>query len=200
MRSSHPTRERLIATMVELLDGDDPEHVTADEVLIKSGISKGSLYHHFEDYEDLVEAALVFRFHRNVDVTIEKLTHILGTSGSQQEFVAQLKELNLWAQNPERRPYRLERARAAGLTFSSPRFEKSLGIEQLRLTQAFADLFVEAQNKNWVRPELDPMAGAVFIQAYTLGRVVDDISPQKVSPSAWNSLVDDVVDRLFVIQ
>jgi hypothetical protein len=34
---------------------------------------------------------------------------------------------------------------------------------------------------------------AVFIQAYTLGRVVDDISSHKVDQQAWVDLVQKVV-------
>lgn len=184
--------------MVELLDGDDPEHVTADQVLQLSGISKGSLYHHFEDYEDLVEAALIYRFSRTVDESIIALTNVLISSQTKDELVLQLTEFNKQVQHPERRQYRLERARAAGMAFSSPRFEESLGLEQQRLTAAFMDLVTEAQHKGWFRKELDPLATAVFVQAYTIGRLIDDISPEKVSPEAWNALVQDFVTRVLV--
>lgn len=195
---SHPTRERLIATMVELLDGDDPEHVTADQVLQQSGISKGSLYHHFEDYEDLVEAALVYRFSRTVDDSIALLTNVVTDSQTQEDVVTKLREFNSFVHDPSRRQYRLERARAAGMAFSSPRFEQVLGEEQERLTFAFMDLIREAQNRGWFRKELDPLATAVFIQAYTIGRLVDDISPQKVSPQEWNNIVDEVLTRVLL--
>ena len=41
------------------------------------------------------------------------------------------------------------------------------------------------------------MAGAVFIQAYTLGRVVDDISAEKVDPEKWKDLIHEVIDALI---
>ncbi len=195
---SHPTRDRLIATMVELLDGDDPEHVTADQVLQLSGISKGSLYHHFEDYEDLVEAALIYRFSRTVDESIIALMNILTSSQTKDDLVQQLTEFNRHVHDPGRRKFRLERARAAGMAFSSPRFEEALGLEQQRLTSAFEDLVTDAQHKGWFRKELDPLAAAVFVQAYTIGRLIDDISPEKVSPEGWNALVQDFVTRVLV--
>ena len=37
----------------------------------------------------------------------------------------------------------------------------------------------------------------MLIQAYTVGRVVDDISPEPVDPEAWSSLVLMIVDRVF---
>lgn len=198
-KTSHPTRDRLIATMVELLDGSDPEHITADQVLTASGVSKGSLYHHFEDFEDLLEAALIARFSVNVDATIDGLAQILATVSSRDEMLAALREVNKYNQAQSRASFRLERARAAGLTYSSPRFHAALGAEQQRLTDAFTDLFIEAQNKGWMSENADARAAAVFVQAYTVGRVVDDIAPDKVDPEAWINLIMDVVDKAILI-
>lgn len=197
-KSSHPTRDRLIETMAELLDGSDPEHITADQVLTASGVSKGSLYHHFEDFEDLLEAALISRFSVNVDATIDGLAKILATVKSREELVSALREANAHDQAQSRTKFRLERARAAGLTYSSPRFHDALGIEQQRLTDAFTDLFIEAQNKGWMSPDINPRAAAVFVQAYTVGRVVDDIAPEKVDPQAWVDLLMTVIDKAIL--
>lgn len=197
-KTSHPTRDRLIATMVELLDGSDPEHITAEQVLTVSGVSKGSLYHHFEDFENLLEAALIARFSVNVDATIDALSQLLGTVNSREDLLAALRVINTYNQAQDRASFRLERARAAGLTYSSPRFHTALGLEQQRLTEAFTDLFIEAQNKGWMSAEIDARAAAVFVQAYTVGRVVDDISPEKVDPDAWISLVMNVVDKAIL--
>lgn len=194
-KSSHPTRDRLIATMMELLDGSDPEHITADQVLSASGVSKGSLYHHFEDFEDLLEASLVARFSVNVDANIDALALILATVDSRESLISSLRTLTQESQAQSRSNFRLERARAAALTYSSPRFHAALGAEQQRLTDAFTDLFSEAQNKGWMSTSVDARAAAVFVQAYTVGRVVDDIAPVKVDPDAWIGLIMNVIDK-----
>ena len=197
-KSSHPTRDRLIETMAELLDGSDPEHITADQVLTTSGVSKGSLYHHFEDFEDLLEAALISRFSVNVDSTIDGLAQILATVESREELLFALRQTNAHDQAQSRAKFRLERARAAGLTYSSPRFHDALGVEQQRLTDAFTDLFTEAQNKGWMSRDINPMAAAVFVQAYTVGRVVDDIAQEKVDPETWTDLIMMVIDKAIL--
>jgi AcrR family transcriptional regulator len=149
-KPSHPTRERLIETMATLLDGEDTEHITADQVLTISGISKGSLYHHFEDFDELLEASLIRRFSQNVDLSIAALLNIVATAKSRDELLTMVQALNAHEQDAARAPFRLERARAAGLTHSSPRFTLALGVEQERLTDAFTDLIAEGQNKGWV--------------------------------------------------
>jgi hypothetical protein len=134
----------------------------------------------------------------NVDATIDALAQLLGTVNSREDLLTALRVINTYNQAQERASFRLERARAAGLTYSSPRFHKALGLEQQRLTEAFTDLFIEAQNKGWMSESIDARAAAVFVQAYTVGRVVDDISPEKVNPEAWINLVMNVVDKAIL--
>ena len=63
----HPTRTKLIQTTVTLLDEFRPAEITVDMILHESEISKGSLYHHFQDVEELFEAAEISRFIDSVD-------------------------------------------------------------------------------------------------------------------------------------
>ena len=57
----HPTKTALIEATRELLETNARKDISTEQILNKSGISKGSLYHHFEDLEELVEAAMLLR-------------------------------------------------------------------------------------------------------------------------------------------
>lgn len=197
-KSPHPTRERLIDTVVVMLDGDHPDKINVDDVLLKSGISKGSLYHHFEDFNDLIESALVRRFSRTVDSSIDAITTLVAQATSQQEALDGLHEITIATQAQDRAPMRFERARALGMAGWNPRFQKVLGEEQRRLTEALTDLFREAQHKGWMNDAFDPHAAAVLIQAYTLGQVVNDIDDEPMSRDAWNALIRRLIERVFV--
>ena len=50
---THPTKAKLIETVVELLDQHPVEAITLDQILEMSKISKGSMYHHFADFDDI---------------------------------------------------------------------------------------------------------------------------------------------------
>jgi hypothetical protein len=69
-------------------------------------------------------------------------------------------------------------------------------VEQERLTNTLVDAIEIAQEKGWVRTDLDARAIAVFLQAYTLGRAVDDVAVTKVDPEAWNKLIRAVTEPL----
>lgn len=193
----HPTRERLILTTVALLDGGSPDKVHVEEVLTRSGISRGSLYHHFEDLDDLIEGALVYRFSATVDLSIEAIVEVVTLSETRDAFFDGIKAVTLATQGRDLAANRYERARSAGRAGSSDRFRVALGVEQQRVTGALVDLFREAQSKGWMNIDFDPHAAAVLVQAYTLGKVVDDISPEHVDEQAWVDLISQLVDRLF---
>lgn len=197
-REMHPTRRTLLETMVRMLDDKPAEMLTCDEVLAEAGVSRGSLYHHFQDYPDLVEHALVARFARQVDGSVEALTTALDTAASRDEFRDLLVELTRRAQLPGRASRRMERIVTFAHSANSPRLRAMLAAEQQRLTDAQAELVADAQGKGWVAPDLDPQAVAVLIQAYTLGRVVDDITPEPVDPAVWVALIGRMIDRTIL--
>lgn len=189
----HPTRERLIATMADLLDKKAPEQINVDEVLNVSGISKGSLYHHFEDFSDLLEVAYLRRFAAYVDLSSDAIAEIIATSTSRDELLNGLREITRRTQAPDLASLRLERLRAIGLAGGNERFRARLAVEQQRLTDVLADLVRESQAKGWCRPDFSPHVIAVFIQAYTLGRVLDEIAESPIDNDEWVAFIDHMV-------
>ena len=74
----HPTKALLISTTVTLLESKLPGEIAVDEILDASGISKGSLYHHFEDLGELLEAAQVEIYAAWVDRSVEALIAMIA--------------------------------------------------------------------------------------------------------------------------
>ena len=77
------------------------------------------------------------------------------------------------------------------------RFRKSLGEIQEKLTHSLAEAFELAQQKGFVNQDFEPRTGAVFIQAYTLGKVVDDITVAHMSERDWEKLIGRVLREVF---
>ena len=190
------TKDRLINTVSEMLDGSTPQHILVEEVLAASGVARGSLYHHFGDFPALIEATLVRRFIVGVDYSNAIITDITATSTSAAEFFARMYEMSADTQHPNRAHRRAERARELGMAHSNERFRALLSVEQERLTNNLVDAVEVAKEKGWVRNDLDSRAIAVFLQAYTLGRAVDDVAVTKVDPEAWNTLIRAVTAPL----
>ncbi len=195
----HPTKTRLIETTAELLETQFPQEIQVDEILEKSGISKGSLYHHFEDLGELLEAAQVFRYAAWVDRSIGLIVPVLSGAKTRDDVIEGLRILTKYTQSSEYRSTRFLRARTLANSEVSERFTKALGAEQERLTAALEDLVAEAKNKGLFREHLDNRIIAVFIQSYTLGKIVDDIVPNPVSQEKWDEFILEMLVNTMVV-
>jgi AcrR family transcriptional regulator len=196
----HPTKSRLIETTAELLDTKFPQDIAVDEILDKSGISKGSLYHHFEDLGELLEAAQIARYAVWVDRSIGFMTPLLSEAKTPADMIESLRKATVFTQSKEYMATRFQRARTLANSETSPRFQKALGVEQDRLTTALEDLVAEAKNKGLFRKDLDTRVIAIFIQSYTLGKIIDDIVPTPVSQEKWDEFIVNMLIATMVSQ
>lgn len=181
-----------------MLDTKKPSEILAEEVLEVSGVSKGSMYHHFEDLQELVECAQVVRYAKWIDASIEFLTNQVATARTQSELRSALKVLTEITQKDERRNARAERARALAASFENPRMAKQMGKETERLTDAIADVTDEVKNKGLFRSDVNSKALATFIQAYTIGKIVNDYNPSGVNEDEWVDFIMNITDKTFL--
>ena len=197
-QSIHPTKARLIDTTAELLETQFPEAIQVDEILEKSGISKGSLYHHFEDLGELLEAAQVSRYAKWVDRSIGLIVPVLSAAKTRDDIIEGLRKVTTFTQSPDYKTTRFSRARTLANSETTIRFQRALGIEQDRLTAALEDLVQEAKNKGLFKAELDARVVAVFIQSYTLGKIVDDIVPNPMKQEKWDDFIVNMLIATMV--
>ena len=196
-KSLHPTKQTLIDTVVTLMDTQPAMEINSDQVLEISGISKGSLYHHFEDFPELVEHAMVARFARFVDNSVVMLNGVITSAKTRADLVEGLKKVTRATQAQELTRHRSERVTAIAKAIRIPRMKALLGEEQERLTDALADLFRESVERGWGDPTLNPRVVGVMVQAYTIGKIVDDITPTRMDAENWNQAIDSVLDKVF---
>lgn len=193
VRAVHPTKQLLLDTAVSLIDEFGPQGFTVDNLLDASGISKGSMYHHFEDFNDIIEQAQVARFSRFVDEDVKVLTSLLSSAKSREELGQRFVQVITAASAPERSQGRADRASIVGMSRHSKKFADALAVEQQRLTDSLADVAREMQERAWIRRELDVYALATFVQAYSLGLVLNDVTEKPITNQQWTTFVSSVL-------
>ena len=192
---NHPTRQRLLDAVVDMMETTPPEDIHSEYVLMETGISRGSLYHHYEDFTELLEDAMLFRFSEGVEESTRAIGNAIATAKSRDELFSTLKEVTRATQARKRSDIRFDRARMLAMAQHNERFREKLGQVQDRLTDALTDCIAQAQAKGWANQEVQARTLAVFIQAYTLGKVVDDVSREHMDDDDWDRLITMVVDR-----
>ena len=197
MRDTHPTKVHLTEAAATLIDELGSQGFTVEQLLEKSNISKGSLYHHFEDFHDVILQAQVLRFARYVEDDITALTNVLLASTSREDMFGRLDQISRATHDPARSGRRADRIEILAGARHSEKMKNALGPTQARLTGAIADLVREMKAKEFVSENLDPGSVAVFIQAYSLGLIVNDVSNEPIDLEEWHAMISRMTRGLL---
>lgn len=162
-------------------------------VLARSNVSRNTLYHHFGDMPSLIRAALVADFSENFSSDVDVLKEILKNSATQSQFRMALQQVTVGSQGEGRRRSRYNRTRVITYCAQDPAIARELADTQRQLTTKLAEFVERAQDRGWVRRDIDSRIISVFLQSYTLGKIVDDLVPDPVPASGWNTMIDKIV-------
>jgi AcrR family transcriptional regulator len=193
----HQTKQHLIQATSELMDQLPLEDISASLVLERSGASKSSMYHFFEDFSDLLEETFLYRFAVSVQASNKIIKEIVNGSTTKEDFFLALETVTRKSQDRSNSAIRFQRARMLGRSERSERFRESLGKVQQGLTDSITEMIQRAQDKGYITMDFQPRTLAVFIQAYTLGKVVDDITLTPMDDADWDSLITAIGNKVI---
>ena len=194
----HATKRTLLDTVDTMFDSTAWDDVTSEAVLKASGVSRGSMYHFFDDFDDLVEQVIARRYSRWVDESINGLQWVLDTANDASTFGTNLHTVSDIIHNLSSPAVRAERAGVLLRATSSPRLRGRIAAEQHRLTAALAAIIAGGQERGWITTSVDAYATAVFVQAYALGRILNDVDEVTVGNDQWNRVVGEFIDRVLL--
>ncbi len=198
LRTFHPTKRLLVETASRLLDEKSATQFSAEEVLSLSGISRGSMYHHFVDLDDLLETTQVYRYSKWVDGSIRFMYDFVIVAKTKDELRESLRKLTEITQSDDRKAARAQRALALAMCETNERMANKLAPEIQRLTDAIEDVTSEVKNKGLFKESVDAKSLSTFIQAYTLGKIVNDFNPEPVSEKQWVDFIMMIVEKAFI--
>lgn len=197
-RDDHPTRLALIECGLKLAEQHGLHGFTVDMLLTESGISKGSLYHHFEDFIDLLETVQVRQYAENIALSIAQIEGALSNIGSKEGLRAAFYAVAEAAHSKANADARVKRAHMIGSTPGREKFAYQLGIEQDRLRDSLAALIASGQERGFVQRHSEPKALATFVLAYAQGLIVNDIAVNPIDYRDYVDIVKQFVDVMVI--
>ena len=195
----HATHRALIDCGVELAKEFGMYGYTVEQLLTKSGISKGSLYHHFEDFVDLVECVQVRIFTEYVEIDIAAIQRALDAATDRQKFFELISLITRTAVQPQRTESRLQRARIISATEGRERFAARIGEEQKLLNDQMTQVISVGQERGWIVPYLDAHALAIFVQGYAFGLLLNDVAAEKIVSEDWVAVIEMIMGNALLV-
>jgi len=191
------TRLRVLEVVVEQLEDGGEGAVRVDTVRDRSGVSIGSIYHHFGDRDGLIAAAQLHRFSRYAEAETRALSAIVERAKDIDEFRRAIRQLTLRTASELRVAERWARIGVLGSTVGRPGMREEVRLIQTRLTDEFQAHIVQGQARGFFRSDLDPRAIAAFIEAYSIGHALNDLDAHTVSEKDWQKVVWAAIDALL---
>jgi AcrR family transcriptional regulator len=183
----------------DLLEEQGEQGVRLDEVQRRSGVSSGSIYHHFGDRDGLIAAAQVDRFDRVVRDDAAGLVDTLfgaATRGDPNIYLEAVRRQSATVVLPERTRIRWARVTALSSAWQRRDLFTALGASFSVLIDALTEGARRLQSLGVMHDGLDPRAVAIFSQIHSLGLLLNDLDPDPVTNEEWVGLMQHMMVSL----
>lgn len=164
--------------------------VRVQEISSETGVSIGSIYHHFGDREGLIRAAYVRQFGESVSADIERLKVWSATVTSVEDLRIRYHEmLSFLAGYYEMMPVS-ERAAIVGSAVTRADLRAAIAESHTKLTDGLTQVMQNLADANILKEHISPRAAAQVVLGLLHGRVLTEIDNDKsVSLEQWNKTV-----------
>lgn len=183
------TMERALVVVGEILDEGGEASLRLADVSKRSGVSIGSLYHHFESREGLIRAARERQFLQSLPTDADDVANLLAVATTPAQVADRLEQILRSTQTPDRAANRLRRVELIGAAAARPELLEAISATQTMMLDVGEALAATFRERGWLREGMEPRTVALFVQAVTLGRVLGDLDQRGVDEDAWIRLL-----------
>lgn len=191
----HPTAQLLVDTAVEIIETNGPQTITIDQVLDRSGVSRGSLYHHFGDFPSLVDHALVTIYARYSDEAIAEMTAAFEGLNTIQAFRDAIHAVHVANSTPEAARNRMIRTWTVAQALVRPSLRDLVSNQQAAYDSMLLTIVDRGQRRGWLRLDIDARSLALLVQASSFGTSLDQLVDDRVDRAEYTRMLDEVMLR-----
>ncbi|NCX06384.1 MAG: TetR/AcrR family transcriptional regulator, partial [Actinobacteria bacterium] len=158
----------------------------------KLDIAEPSIYHHFTNRTELLNAAYVEWYWQclKTEIPVEAMMVLVD---SREDYVRAVRKSMEWSYQPGRHHARAIRVSVLGAAQRNPDLAIAINDINKKFLATIADAASVAQQKGWLRADLDPMATAYWLHGQIIGRAVAEMDPGHVDLAQWDKVSFEAV-------
>jgi AcrR family transcriptional regulator len=181
-----------------MLDSGGEGSLRLADVSKQSGVSIGSLYHHFGSRTGLIAAARERQFRDGLSYRgqIDARTYLASTSPS--DFMELFDEMLQTSEALEVAAGRRHRFELIGAAATRPQDLPGVIALETAYLSAGEEIGQELYDRGWLRDGIEPRAFALFLHSVSMARVVRDLD-DSVSTDAWRRIVRGALEGMLVL-
>jgi AcrR family transcriptional regulator len=187
------TRTRILEAAMSVIEDTGEGTLRVQKIAESVGVREPSVYHFFKNREELVEAAHVERYRRSHLEMVRPFEAGAALADSAEDFRRIVKKILSLVYAAEREHIRSTRMSVLGAAQTSPMIADAIRQINFDIHSKIADVLASAQEKNWIRKEVDPLAAAYWINGQILGRVMVEMDKDQVDLDKWNQISETAV-------
>ena len=187
------TRTRILEAAMSVIEDTGEGALRVQKIAEAVGVREPSVYHFFKNREELVEAAHVERYRRSHLEMVQPFQAGAALADNAEDFRRIVKKILSLVYAAEREHIRSTRMSVLGAAQTSPMIADAIRQINFDIHSKIADVLASAQEKNWIRKEVDPLAAAYWINGQILGRVMVEMDKERVDLDKWNQISETAV-------
>ena len=187
------TRTRILEAAMSVIEDTGEGTLRVQKIAESVGVREPSVYHFFKNREELVEAAHVERYRRSHLEMVRPFEAGAALADNAEDFRRIVKKILSLVYAAEREHIRSTRMSVLGAAQTSPMIADAIRQINFEVSSKIADVLTTAQEKNWIRKEVDPLAAAYWINGQILGRVMVEMDKERVDLDKWNQISETAV-------
>jgi len=193
------TRTRILEVAMSVIEDTGEGALRVQKIAESVGVREPSVYHFFKNREELVEAAHVERYRRSHLEMVKPFQAGAALADNAEDFRRIVKKILSLVYSAEREDIRSTRMSVLGAAQTSPKIAEAIRQINFEVFNKVAEVFATAQEKNWIRKEVDPLAAAYWINGQILGRVMAEMDKERVDLDKWNQISETAVSYFLFV-
>ena len=163
------SRQELIDVALRIIVKDGVDALRIEDVCEQVGVTKGSLYWHFQDRQGLVQAAMLEQLRRLSETQLASLSDAIDNASSREEYLAKVAGSLVDPFDVSQAEARWERWEMLAGARRNPELQQAMAEIQGRHQQYLTSVITKARERGILRADADPAAVAAAITALALG-------------------------------